>query len=138
MKFPFIPVLLFIAACGNPGVPSDPLPLSANCIAVDTVNRVVAELGHSVSGKKVVLYTNGTWSYAPEETPRVKKNRLKKRAPKRATESEVGAFYQAPVTPVIHSETGSSFSGICGAPTRKGGACRRRVKGGGHCWQHGG
>jgi hypothetical protein len=26
--------------------------------------------------------------------------------------------------------------GICGAPTKSGKPCRRRVKGGGRCWQH--
>ncbi|MFA4976839.1 MAG: hypothetical protein WC589_04975 [Sphingobacterium sp.] len=27
-------------------------------------------------------------------------------------------------------------SGICGAPTQKGGPCQRKVSGGGRCWQH--
>jgi hypothetical protein len=26
--------------------------------------------------------------------------------------------------------------GICGAPTRSGKPCQRKVKGGGYCWQH--
>lgn len=30
----------------------------------------------------------------------------------------------------------SSYSSTCGAPTKKGGACRRKVSGGGRCWQH--
>lgn len=30
----------------------------------------------------------------------------------------------------------SYSSGICGALTKKGGACSRRVSGGGRCWQH--
>jgi micrococcal nuclease len=29
-------------------------------------------------------------------------------------------------------------SGLCGAMTKKGTPCKRRVKGGGHCYQHGG
>jgi hypothetical protein len=29
-----------------------------------------------------------------------------------------------------------SVLGICGAPTRSGKPCRRKVKGGGYCWQH--
>ena len=27
-------------------------------------------------------------------------------------------------------------NGTCGALTKKGGSCRRTVKGGGRCWQH--
>jgi hypothetical protein len=30
----------------------------------------------------------------------------------------------------------SSVVGICGAPTRSGKPCQRKVKGGGYCWQH--
>lgn len=30
----------------------------------------------------------------------------------------------------------ASASGICGAPTREGGTCQRRVTGGGYCYQH--
>jgi len=26
--------------------------------------------------------------------------------------------------------------GICGAPTKSGKSCQRRVRGGGYCWQH--
>jgi hypothetical protein len=29
-----------------------------------------------------------------------------------------------------------SLVGICGAPTRSGKPCQRKVKGGGYCWQH--
>lgn len=34
------------------------------------------------------------------------------------------------------SRSRSSYSGLCGAPTKKGGSCQRRVSGGGRCWQH--
>src|SRR5688572_15305530 len=36
------------------------------------------------------------------------------------------------------SETGitQTDSALCGAPTKSGGACRRRVRGGGYCFQH--
>lgn len=30
----------------------------------------------------------------------------------------------------------SSYSSLCGARTKKGGSCQRRVSGGGRCWQH--
>ena len=34
------------------------------------------------------------------------------------------------------SKKSSSQSGYCGAPTKKGGSCKRKVSGGGRCWQH--
>jgi hypothetical protein len=33
-------------------------------------------------------------------------------------------------------ETTQTESALCGAPTKSGGACRRRVRGGGYCFQH--
>ena len=30
----------------------------------------------------------------------------------------------------------SAAEGICGAPTKSGKLCRRKVRGGGYCWQH--
>ncbi|MFD2969930.1 hypothetical protein [Sphingobacterium bambusae] len=38
---------------------------------------------------------------------------------------------------VVH-DSGSTkpSSTVCGAPTQKGGACQRKVSGGGRCWQH--
>lgn len=32
--------------------------------------------------------------------------------------------------------TVDSAIGLCGAPTRSGKPCQRKVKGGGYCWQH--
>lgn len=37
---------------------------------------------------------------------------------------------------VISSGSSKPISGICGAPTQKGGPCKRKVSGGGRCWQH--
>lgn len=34
------------------------------------------------------------------------------------------------------SSGSSAESSLCGAPTKKGGPCRRKVKGGGYCYQH--
>ena len=45
-----------------------------------------------------------------------------------------------PVEPPRLSEqavtSAGSVVGICGAPTRSGKPCQRKVKGGGYCWQH--
>ncbi len=44
------------------------------------------------------------------------------------------------VTTSYKSSSSGSNSGvtssICGAPTKKGGRCQRKVSGGGRCWQH--
>lgn len=34
------------------------------------------------------------------------------------------------------SASSSSYVGVCGAPTRRGGSCQRTVRGGGRCYQH--
>lgn len=34
------------------------------------------------------------------------------------------------------TEPGRSVDSICGAPTKSGRPCRRKVNGGGYCWQH--
>lgn len=34
------------------------------------------------------------------------------------------------------SSRSSSYSSTCGARTKKGGTCKRKVSGGGYCWQH--
>lgn len=41
-------------------------------------------------------------------------------------------------TPKINKARHSiiSYSGVCGARTKKGGICHRKVKGGGRCFQH--
>lgn len=37
---------------------------------------------------------------------------------------------------VVYTGSSKPISSICGAPTKKGGACQRKVSGGGRCWQH--
>jgi len=37
---------------------------------------------------------------------------------------------------VTDSGGSKPVSGTCGAPTKKGGPCQRKVSGGGRCWQH--
>jgi hypothetical protein len=36
----------------------------------------------------------------------------------------------------VKTESAETGSALCGAPTKTGGACRRRVRGGGYCFQH--
>lgn len=57
--------------------------------------------------------------------------------------SDVYTRIPSPSIPQVNKTTqstktykSSSYSSTCGAPTKKGGACRRKVSGGGRCWQH--
>jgi len=64
---------------------------------------------------------------------------LKKKKPQPA--EPVFAYNTDPAPKIVRTKTYSSSSSssgslICGATTKKGGSCSRRVKGGGRCWQH--
>ncbi|NSL86666.1 hypothetical protein ECE50_007485 [Chitinophaga sp. Mgbs1] len=126
MKIPVLAVLAWLLyACEHVNAPSQAV-IPENHILVDTTNRIPLASLTLTDGKKIVVFDNGTWIYASEETDRVKGRGNKETA---ATEPVRQSF----------SGSNSSFSnGTCGHPTRKGGTCRRRVRGGGYCWQHGG
>jgi len=51
---------------------------------------------------------------------------------------QTGAPTQTELSQSELSQTGLTETGsaLCGAPTKSGGACRRRVRGGGYCFQH--
>jgi len=63
--------------------------------------------------KKIKIFDNFTWEYKNKLTSSKKTKTLN--------------FY---------SENQFISSGTCGALTKKGTSCRRKVKGGGRCWQH--
>lgn len=48
------------------------------------------------------------------------------------SDNQVATAYYA----VSTSGSTKPSSSVCGAPTQKGGACQRKVSGGGRCWQH--
>lgn len=85
------------------------------------------------NGKTVVLYDNQTWEYKKtlesisnirNENTNSKNKRNLSSTPSKRIESSSSSY--------------KSVTGYCGAPTKKGGSCRRKVSGGGRCWQHGG
>jgi hypothetical protein len=43
---------------------------------------------------------------------------------------------QAPAKTTSRSKSKKEYVGICGAPTKSGKPCRRKVRGGGRCYQH--
>ncbi|KGN70145.1 hypothetical protein [Porphyromonas sp. COT-239 OH1446] len=73
-------------------------------------------------GKKVVLMSDQTWHFVGERTKSQKERIKPQKTKKNKTYRRDNQQY--------------SSSSYCGAPTKKGGACRRRVRGGGYCWQH--
>ena len=88
-------------------------------------------------GKSILIYDNKTWEYNNKKT---------------ATEAQILGFSQTvnkvSKNPSIKAKSknkkrtknnysnSSTISGYCGHPTKSGGSCSRRVKGGGYCWQH--
>jgi hypothetical protein len=77
-------------------------------------------------GRYAKLYSDKTWEYAATQT---------------GTNSSLG--YVAPTKKTSTTGTSklssySSGSHICGARTKSGGSCRRRVVNGRYCYQHGG
>lgn len=76
------------------------------------------------NGKRVVLMSDNTWHFVGEKTWIKNTNIRKGKSSARKTSLSSS------------SSTSYSSSGYCGARTKKGGSCRRKVRGGGYCWQH--
>lgn len=104
------------------------LPIFCNAQkAIDTVKLK--------NNKYAALYANGTWKYVSLNTQEINTAT----STRSTAASRTGNAY-TPATKSSSSYTkpssGGSYSSTCGAPTKKGGACRRVVSGGGRCWQH--
>lgn len=79
---------------------------------------VVFAIGH-YSGKREPFYYIGTPVEMSQLGPR----------PNGAAHDEQSLTRSTKGSPSV-------VSGICGAPTKSGRLCQRKVKGGGYCWQH--
>lgn len=110
--------------------------LSAQKVALDTI-----ELKNN---KKVIIYLNKTWEYYSESN---KSNSTKNNEPTsllntqpKTTSTSRSVTNQKKTTSYSNtyssSSSNSSYVGVCGARTKSGGSCKRRVRGGGRCWQH--
>ncbi|ASZ12413.1 hypothetical protein CK934_16325 [Chitinophaga sp. MD30] len=79
-----------------------------------------------VNNRIVHLYSDYTWKYADNVSSGGTK-------PQKAVRVNI-----APVaaSSSYASSSASSSVGYCGALTKKGTPCRRKVRGGGRCWQH--
>ncbi|AZZ58011.1 hypothetical protein [Riemerella anatipestifer] len=94
------------------------------------------------SGRTVVLYNDNTWRYSDsndrvygfssstsKRSSGINRHHAKHALPKTKSKKHKKNH---------HSKTYSSYSysSYCGALTKKGGSCSRKVSGGGRCWQH--
>jgi len=91
----------------------------------------------SIDGQFFALYSDSTWSITTESiynthnnaTDRIEKNTVTTKVP-------VAKSLSVNSNSNTKQTTSSTSSSICGARTKKGGACQRRVVGGGYCYQH--
>lgn len=84
------------------------------------------------NGKTIVIYDNKTWAYTNNE-PKLLSKELTD-TPRTNGTNNSGANNHSGGKSSSSSKSG--YSSTCGAPTKKGGACQRKVSGGGRCWQH--
>jgi hypothetical protein len=82
------------------------------------------------NGKTIVIYDNKTWAYIYSEV-KPGANGVSD-TPKTTGTNTSGNSNNRKSS----SNSRTTYSSTCGAPTKKGGACQRRVSGGGRCWQH--
>lgn len=83
-----------------------------------------------VNDRMVHLYSDYTWKYIDYGST----GSTKKQGTARI--SSYPAATAASYSSSASSSSSSYSSGYCGALTKKGTPCRRKVNGGGRCWQH--
>lgn len=114
--------------------------------------KVIEEVKLS-NGRTIVVYDDNTWKYKdtnnklyPREIEKIDDSTLKEkplpRALSNSSQSNNSTNDNSTTTTskrkTNESSKKSSYSSMCGARTKKGTSCQRRVSGGGRCWQHGG
>lgn len=89
------------------------------------------------NGKKIKIKDDYTWEYVGSLTEGASSylyNDVSTTKKDRVT----GSYNKANITQKKKQSYRSNYSSsnYCGASTKSGGSCRRKVKGGGRCWQH--
>lgn len=88
------------------------------------------------SGKTIVIYSDFTWKYKQQlVSDSISSNKASTSNGVKSTTSK-SQLKTTTKSSNTKSTVKSNYSGYCGAPTKKGGSCKRRVSGGGRCWQH--
>lgn len=93
------------------------------------------------NGQTIIVFDNNTWSYKDgNKTSTIQEKKDIEKTSQRAniTTNRVSQTKGETSTRNTRSSTNrtKTSSSICGARTKKGGYCQRRVAGGGRCWQH--
>lgn len=107
----------------------------------DSVAKKLVFLELKTDDGVFILYTDNTWTQDLSKSVVIKsKKKINKK------NNVVINNYQVSISPPDNNykpkksystnNYNGSYSSTCGATTKKGGACRRVVKGGGRCWQH--
>ncbi|MGN0004179.1 MAG: hypothetical protein ACI35V_12170 [Sphingobacterium composti] len=113
-------------------------------------HKVCVDVIKNYAGKYYILYSDSTWDITTKSTYDVynivKSDNSDKIVSKKAVslnskpvESSTTKTKTSKITTTgTRSNTSviSTTSSICGARTKKGGSCQRRVVGGGYCYQH--
>jgi len=86
------------------------------------------------NGRQVYLYDDKSWDYADNTKASPQQSSTGTTSAPRTSNQHVSSS-RTPASQTNYSPSYSSST--CGAPTKKGGACRRKTSGG-RCWQHGG
>lgn len=98
-------------------------------------------------GKSLLVYDNNTWEYSTKNSEQSKRDKTKisnsKTSKNYISNNQVNSLTSnQTATKKRKKKTSTSSynsysSSTCGYPTKSGRGCRRTVKGGGPCWQHG-
>lgn len=114
---------------------------TAELITAKQVPKNLVEKVKLKNGTKILIYDDSTWTV---DTSKIEsKKPINKKLVKATTSSvsNVNTLYSNKTSTVKKTYKKSNkntytSSGYCGARTKSGGSCRRKVSGGGYCWQH--
>jgi hypothetical protein len=111
--------------------PEKPLNISANQVVMSSSNKVQNLKNESVSTTNINQNLTQNRTTANANLPNNEQNRVSEQITHRSQTATIKSNETAN-TPTTISEP----SYYCGAQTKKGTPCTRKVKGGGRCWQH--
>jgi len=118
--------------------------VSCNPNTAETQNNDLLKQRVSTLESRVDSLLNSLATDKPEKTTNSKKKKVKRNVPVADQNDLPVSEYESAGTGqklIIQKQTiteKTSYSGQCGATTKKGGRCKRSVRSGGYCWQHGG
>ena len=111
-------------------------------------HKVCVDVIKNDAGKYYILYSDSTWDITTKSTYDVynivKSDNSDKTVSKKSVSLNSKPVQSSTTKTSKITTTGtksrtsvrSTTSSICGARTKKGGSCQRRVVGGGYCYQH--